>query len=239
MYSMRIQRVQDNTKFQSKNNPIKPFVMNTKYGRLYVAEISQKELKDEKFLRNLVRFFIKNFASSTKDPYWLEYNKNPQNRGKMIDGYIDYLRPVLKSGDDNLTLLMAKDKVGRTCGACLSYSLSSVKGAKDTTCYVEGLAVDSKYRGCKLGERLLNTTMEANKKTFTDVFLKGEMFAAGFYKRMGFETMTADKPSQADVVKVLAAQGEGYPDYIKFFTKALQNSKPRWFEVVSERLKNS
>ena len=95
MYSMRIQRVQDNTKFQSKNNPIKPFVMNTKYGRLYVAEISQKELKDEKFLRNLVRFFIKNFASSTKDPYWLEYNKNPQNRGKMIDGYIDYLCPQL------------------------------------------------------------------------------------------------------------------------------------------------
>lgn len=234
---MKIQKIQSACSFRSKNNPLKPFVINTKQGRLFVQEASVEELKNEKFLRKIVHFFIKNFASSTKDPYWLKFNQF-ENRGEMIDSYIDYLRPKIRKDDGNMSLLMAKDRFGRLCGACWSYGYQQIPEAVDTTCYIEALAVDDKYRGCHLGDRLLTKTMDLNKKTFTDVFLKGEMFATGFYRNMGFEIMSEALPNQKDVVKILASQGEGYPDYIRFFTKPLQVSKQRWFEVVSDRLKS-
>lgn len=231
---MKVNKIHSPNNFQSKNNPIKPFVINTKVGRLFVSETPIEEFKDRKFLRKILRFFIENFASSTKDPYWLRF-KDTSNRGRMIDFYEDYMRPTINKDDGNMSLLVARDKTGKLCGACWSHSYRQIPEAQETTCYIEALAVDKKYRGCRLGERLLNVTLNANKKTFTDVFLRGEMYAVGFYKRMGFDVMSESIPAQQPVMKILAEMGEGYPDYIKFFTKALQPSKPRWFDAISSR----
>ena len=111
---------------------------------------------------------------------------------------------------------------------------NKIPNANKTTCYIEALAVDNRFRKCNIGETLLNTTLEANKNTFTDVFLKGENLARGFYKKMGFEIMDKAKPNQKETVQMLAAQGEGYPEYITFFTKPLQENQPRWYEKIAE-----
>lgn len=230
---MRIQATQTHKGFTSLNNPITPFVMNTKKGDVLISEIPAFYLRDEKFLKRILQFFVKNFASHTKDPYWLGYH-HPQNRKSMIALYASYMRPTILKDDGNMTMLTAMDDEGKLCGACLSHAYNKIPNANKTTCYIEGLAIDNRFRKCNIGETLLNTTIEANKDTFTDVFLKGENMAAGFYQKMGFEIMDKTKPFQKETVQLLAAQGEGYPDYITFFTKPLQKDQPRWYEKISE-----
>ena len=235
---MKVQSVQNQPYFTSRLNPIKPFQVDTKLGPLSFSEISTKELPKGKLLEEIADFFCTNFASFTKDPYWLAYN-NKKNQVYIREGYMNYLKPKIKYDDGNMTMLTGRDKDGKLRAACLSYSFGEVPFAWNTTCYVDSIAVDKKFRGCGLGKIMLDKTIDINKNTFTDVFLKGEVMAAGFYEKMGFNKMTPDDRAQRLVVEKIAEHGDGYPDYIHFFTKHLQPDKPLWYEVINKMMKRN
>ena len=124
--------------FQSKANPVMPFIIKTKRGRLNVAEVTQRELSRGGFLENLTKFFCKNFASSTNDPAWKIFTKhNNLNYGEDILHFIRYYTSKIKYGDENMTLLLAKDKRNKIQGACLSYGYDKFPDAKDKACYID------------------------------------------------------------------------------------------------------
>lgn len=78
---------------------------------------------------------------------------------------------------------------------------------------------------------MVDKTIDINKETFTDVFLKAINKAVGFYERLGFEKMSPDTPSKKVVVERIAKFGEGYPDYATLMTKPIQENKTRWYEL--------
>ena len=233
---MKIQNYNNNQLyFTSRLNPVNPFQIDTKLGRLNFSEIKSKDLPKGNLLDEIADFFCTNFASFTNDPYWLAY-RSKKNKDYIRNGYVSYLKPKIKYDDGNLTMLTGRDENGKLRAACLSYGFDEVPHANYTTCYIDSLAVDKKFRGFGLGKTMLEKTIDINKNTFTDVFLKGEKKAAGFYEKMGFEKMSPQNPSQRLVVDVIAARGDGdgYPDYVHFFTKHIQPDKPLWYEVINK-----
>ena len=234
---MKIQRTENQQYFTSRLNPIKPFQVETNLGKLNFSEVKRSQLKDANLLDEIADFFCTNFASFTNDPYWLAY-RNPRNKNYLRKGYVDYMRPKIKYDDGNLTMLTGRDENGVLRAGCLSYSFDQVPHACYTTCYIDSIAVDKKFRGFGLGKTMLEKTIDINKNTFTDVFLKGEKKAAGFYEKMGFEKMTPENPKQRFTVNVIAEHGDGdsYPDYVHFFTKHIQPDKPLWYEVINKLL---
>ena len=78
--------------------------------------------------------------------------------------------------------------------------------------------------------------LNSAKNTFTDAFLTGEILAKGFYEKLGFKTLSDSDYSQKTVADYIARQRYDYPKYIEFFTKPLQEDKPRWFVKSAEEI---
>ncbi len=232
---MKIQQYNNQQSFTSRLNPVKPFQINTKLGKLNFSEIKVKELPKGNQLDEIADFFCTNFASFTNDPYWLAY-RSKKNKDYIRNGFVSYIKPKIKYDDGSFTMLAGRDEKGKLRAACISYSFDEVPLAAANTLYVDSLAVDKKFRGLGLGKTMLEKTIDINKNTFTDVFLKGEVKATGFYEKMGFEKMTPDNLRQRQVIEVIAAHGDGdgYPDYVHFFTKHLQQDKPLWYEIINK-----
>ena len=62
--------------FKSKNNPVKPFVVNTPKGELYVREFSEVDARSTKEAKKLATFFLDSFINNTKAPWFLSLKKN-------------------------------------------------------------------------------------------------------------------------------------------------------------------
>ena len=157
--------------FTSKLSPIKPFSVNTKHGRVYIRELSQNELKKKGFIKNLTVMFAKNFASFTNNPEWLIIN-NPNEKEKaiyVIKNFTKYVKNKFLKPDDNLTLLAVFDKHKKLQGACMSFGFDEAPGCRKSTCYIESIGINKKYRGEGLGKILINKTISSAKKNFTDV----------------------------------------------------------------------
>ena len=224
--------------FTSKLNPIKPFSVNTKQGRVYIKEISQKEIKKSGFIRNLTVMFSKNFASLTNDPGWLIIN-NPNEKEKaayIIKDFIKYAKSKLLKPDENLTLLAVFDKNKKLQGACMSFGLDDAPGCKKSTCYIESIGINKKYRGEGLGKILINKTLSSAKKSFTDVFLTGENLALGFYEKLGFKHLDPKDKVQKTVIDFIAQDRDDYPKYVSFLTKPLQPDKQRWYVNAAKKI---
>ena len=65
---MRIQATQTHKGFTSLNNPITPFVMNTKKGDVLISEIPAFYLRDEKILKTYSTIFCKKFCITHQRP---------------------------------------------------------------------------------------------------------------------------------------------------------------------------
>ena len=175
--------------FQSKANPISPFTIKTKRGRLNVAEVTQRDIKREDFFEKLTKFFCKNFASTTEDPAWKVFTKrNSMNYGTDIQHFIRYYTSKVKYGDENMTLLIAKDKRNKIQGASLSYGYDKVPNVKEKVCYIDSVAINPAYRGFNLGKIMIEKTLESAKNKFSDVFLTGDRVASNFYEKLGFKS---------------------------------------------------
>ena len=227
---MRIQQTISSTSFTSRNNPVKPFLISTKLGELSCFEIPSEQLLNNKTLNEFSHFFCQNFASLTNDPYWLSYN-NPQYQNNVAKDFVRYLKSKIINDDGNLTMLVAKDKDGKLQGACLSYGFDEVPYVKNTTCYIDSISVNPEYRGFSVGKKLLENTCEINKNTFTDVFLKGEVLAAGFYKKQGYKKLNSNDAGQKFVADFIKSISGDDLNYLLLFTKPLQPKKPRWYSI--------
>lgn len=217
--------------FTSLNNPIKPFIVKTKRGKVFVRELGANDLRKKGVIEKLTKLFIKNFASSTNDPGWFIFN-NPNEAekcSKIFNNFLDSMKGRLLNPNGNLTLLAVFDKNKRLQGACMSFGFDEVPTGKKSVCCIESLAVNKLYRGEGLGKVLVNKTLSSAKKTFTDVFLVGENLAEGFYKKLGFKHLDSNDKAQKTVINFIAQDRWDYPDYVSFLTKPLQESKPRWY----------
>ena len=224
--------------FQSKANPVTPFVLRTKHGRLNVAEVTARDLRREGFMENLTKFFCKNFASSTNDPAWKVFAKhNSFNYGNDLQNFIRYYASRIKYGDENMTLLLAKDKRNKIQGACLSYGYKSVPGANDKVCYIDSIAVNQQYRGFKLGELLINKTLESAQKVFTDAFLTGDKVACGFYEKLGFKSLDRKDSAQNTIINYISHRRSDYPEYVDLLTRPLREHSERWYIECAKEIK--
>lgn len=224
--------------FTSRLNPVKPFKVKSKWGTLNVVEASPREMRQEGFVNALAKSLCKNFASYTDDPGWTILREPTQkDKWKPIIKYFqNNIKRIFKENDPNLTLLIARDKNKKIRGACLSYGFDEVPTAKDTALYIDSIAIDKPYRGIGLGKLMMNKTIEANRNTFNDIFLMGEVKAAGFYEKLKFKELDAADPKQNAVINFIAQDRNDYPDYIKLFTKPLQPDKPRWYDKAGEAI---
>lgn len=220
----------NNTNFKSLNNPVKPFKVVTKAGDILVGEIPIDKLKKKKVTKSIAKLFCKSFSQSSEEPYWQGFYEK-KNRYQMINDYIKYFQSKIQNDDGNLTMLVAKNQKGKLCGASFSYTYKEVPSAGNSTCYLDSLAIDESCRGTGLGQILVNKTMDINKNTFTDIFVKAINKAVGFYERLGFNKLAPDTPNKKYITERLVKFGEGYPDYATLMTKPLQENKPRWYEL--------
>ena len=226
--------------FKSRLNPIKPFTYKTSAGNLRIYEPSEKEIQDSNFIPKMVDFFFKNFKSYTKGPYWLKFNNAEfaDEFRKFKALYYPIYENLFNNDDGHLTILLAKNEKQEICGGCLSYSFDEVPSAKDTTLYIDSLAVNKEYHKFGLGKILLEKSIDAGEKHFTDVFLYGEKLAEIFYKMLGFKPLNPEQKSQKTVIDYIAKQRSDYPDYVILFQKPLQLDKIRWYTLSANAIDN-
>ena len=224
--------------FQSKANPIKPFVIKTKRGRLNVAEVTPRDLKREGFIENLTKFFCKNFASSTNDPAWKIFTKhNSLNYGEDLKNFVRYYASKIKLSNEDMTLLLAKDKRNKIQGACLSYGYDKIPGVKNKVCYVDSIAINPSYRGFKIGNALMKKTIESAQNKFSDIFLAGDKISSEFYEKLGFKPLDKNDEAQKTVIDYVSKSRSDYPNYIELYTKSLRDFSERWYNVCANKIK--
>ena len=132
---------------------------------------------------------------------------------------------------DNTTLLVAKDSKNRIQGACLSSPCFMIPSSIDNTLWIDSLAVNKTYRNEQIASHLLDTTLNINKGTFTDVFLTGTNFAEKFYLKKGFIPLNPLNDGQFKLLEILSRRYD-MNKYVIPFTKVLQPDKPRWYEII-------
>ena len=226
--------------FYSKRNPIGAYKIATTLGTLRVAEVDFDKGLSHSFIKRINKFFLKNFAEKSQDEYYLEYkNGNKKCRKHRLKDMEEYYREIFEDStyDDNITLLIAKDKHNKIQGACLSTSCCELPGCFDTTLWVDALAVNKKYRNEGIARELITKIIEVSKKSYTDVFLTGSNFAAKFYEKLGFKELDFAKSHQRTIIKYLEDTREDFPEHVKAFSLILQPDKPRWFIKAAKAVK--
>lgn len=224
--------------FKSRANPIRPFILKTPKGHLYFEEPSLEVINSRGYVAKLTRFFCKNFASLTSDPFWIPFGeaKLSKEYQKHFRNNVRYFKNILSRKDDDITLLVATDPQKKIQAAILSFGLEDLPYCKKSVYYIEDIAVNPDYRKNGIGKILIDKTINSVKKSFTDVFLTGEVLAENFYNKLGFTHLDSNNPAQKCVIDNLAIVREDYPDFVSFLTKPIQKDKPRWYEVLSAKL---
>lgn len=234
--NMQVSNSYSQQNFTSKLYPVKPFKVKTNAGKLFVKEVTQKEINQKGFINNLAKIFAKNIASNTEDPSW-KIVLSSKKEGKLaLENFENYLRKRLNINDDTLTLLVAYDKNKKMQGACLSFGFDDMPICEKSVCYIELLGINKKYRGTGVGKLIVEKTMESAKNIFTDVYLAGENLALGFYKKLGFKKLNPADKAQKAVIDFISIDREDYPEFISLLTKPLQPNKPRWYTVAAREL---
>lgn len=241
--NMQITSNTPKVEFTSRLNPVPPSVMHTVKGKITIYEATKDEIKRNGFAQKLMRFFCKNEASISNHPVLQIFNEPGKTDlcNQIVKVLSDKLKNLLKYDDGNLTLLLAKDKKNKLCGACLSYGYDEIPSVEATTCYIDCIAVDSGFRGLKLGKTMMDKTIQSAQNIFSDMFLKAEVNALGFYKSLGFEELSEMSPNQKKVIDYIVTETLGTGDYQKFLklcTKPLQKDKSRWYDLASKNINN-
>lgn len=236
--SMQISNNYNSISFSSLRCPVKPFTIQTSKGTLYCSEMDYTKIYKTSFYKKLGQFFLDIFANTSSHPFWKKCRK-PTLDKKVYDDYInssvsDYIKFF---SDPDTTVIFAKDKRNRLIGAIHTRKLNLNKVLRDEdTLYVDGLAVNSKYRGQNIGKTLLEKVLDASKERFSQVFLVAYKESAKFYEKLGFERMNPKDSSQRYAIKKLSAVRIDYPQYADYMQKDL-GKKPaqNWYE----RIKNN
>ncbi len=220
--------------FTSKLCPVRPFRVKTNAGKLYIKEVTKKEVNQKSFINNLAKVLAKNIASNTEDPSWKIIFKQDREGKLVIENFKRYLKRRLNTNDDTLTLLVAYDKKKKIQGACMSFGFDDVPTCEKSVCYIESLGINPKYRGAGVGKLMVEKTLESAKNIFTDAYLASENLALGFYKKLGFKKLNPAYEAQKTIIDFIALDRADYPEYVSLLTKPLQQNKPRWYKVAAD-----
>ena len=220
--------------FKSRNNPVPDFKIKTSKGELTVKEFSAKDAANRKDLYKLTKFFADGFISNTEDPSFLQYKdkKNKQKYLRMLNMMTDYYGNMFKVDDGNLTVLVAKNNKGKIAGAVVTNTLNEAGVSEKNTCYVDSIAVASKYRKNKVGQIMQNKAIECSKNIYQDVFLASDNLAVEFQLKNGFRKLDYSNPAEKRVIDKINSERGDYPDYITFMDKQISNSDKPWYDRV-------
>ena len=246
---MKIQKIQtlsnkQNTKinFTSRQNPIKPFEIETKRGKLRISEIDYDKDVTPKFIDKITKFFCDNFSQYTKDNFWLRYRYGtPEEKEQHTKLLKDYYTDIFTSKDNeqNVTLLVATDENNEMQAACLSYGCHEIPNCLDTALYIDSVAVNDEYKKYGVAKEMMKRTLDANKNTFTDSYLTSTTMANEFYEKLGYKKLDPEDEAQKAVLEYVSNHRYGYPEHIMPYTMALQEDKPRWFEKSAEAIEKN
>ena len=225
------------TNFKSRNNPIKPFVVNTPKGKLYVREFSKVDAGSTKEAKKLATFFLDSFINNTKDPWFLSLKQNNEKYDDAITHFTDYYRSMFKKDDGNLTMLVAHNKDKKLCGAVVTNTFNE-SGVNDSlTCYIDSVAVSPKFRKCGVGRLLMDKAISCSFDVYKDAFLASDNLAVPFQLKNGFKPLDYSNINQQKIINKINANRGDYPDYITFMYKNLKETGD--VDVWAERVTNS
>lgn len=221
--------------FTSRNNPIKPFTVNTKWGRLLVEEVKPQEAFSRGFLDKMVGFVLKNEIKASTNPFWKQFEKLTPEKAKELkaikDKSVNYYRKVFQWGDGNTTLLVARGKDKKIQGLCLSRGFFEFPNVVDRSCLINLLYVNERLRGYRLGKKMMEKTINANKNEFTDLFLLSTDYARGFYEKLGFKKLLPDTETKSKTLDFIRTIGYS-PEYTTPLNMVTQPNKPRWYDIA-------
>ncbi len=210
--------------FTSKNNPIKPFVLQTKDGELHFQEIDYSKKLAKKKLKEIGSFFLDNFAYTSSHPYWKYCQKNNSEFDKetydiYVKELVDSYKTTFKNPDT--TVLLGRNNKNELCAALYTLPLNLSKVIKNNkTLYVDSLAVNEQYRNNHVSKQLLEKVLNSFGNRFQNSFLIAYNEVVPFYLKQGY--MVIDKASlNDDFVKSIKELRIDYPQYCTLMAKNL------------------
>ena len=195
-----------NQNFASKNNPIKPFCVNTPKGKVFVSEIDTTRGLKNSATFGLMRFFADNFAENSSIPMWKDYMGLPDRaKAAKIKNSMGYYTEIFQNNNscDDTTLLLAKDEKGKLQGACLSYCFGFPTSNGKKNLYIDSLAVSPKYRGYNIAGKMLDSISKASTKDFLYSYVTSAPEAAKFYKKNGYNKLSLNDDRASNLLDYL------------------------------------
>jgi len=220
-----------NIYFGSLNNPVKPFVIKTTKGTLHFREYDYTKRTKNKFWEKLMGFFNDNFANTTSDPAWKDYN-SPTFDKKSFNKE-DAQNYMKLSDNPDATILVGRNRWRKIVAGIIAKPLDAKPVIEDNkTLYVDSIAIDPQYRGNKVGENLLNKTIESMGNRYSDCFLASYNESLSFYKKQGFRTLENTNPQEGKAIKKLSEWRNDNPHFVTFVTKPIDKSQLRWYDRI-------
>ncbi len=214
----------ENLTFKSVNHPIKPFVLETKSGRLYFEEFGYKNILNNRKLKEIGSFFLDNFAYTSAHPFWKKCQRlAPTFDKEVFDGYVkgltDEYSETFKLPDT--TVLLGQNDKNELCAALYVQPLNLSQEIKNNnTLYIDSLAVNKKYRRNNVSKDLLNKVIESTKGRYEDSVLVAYNESVPFYLKQGYKIMEPEKLSE-NFIRSLKELRVDYPEYCVLMTKTL------------------
>lgn len=209
--------------FKSKNNPIKPFIINTPNGKLYVREFQENDSNFEKQSENLAKFLLNAFRNNTKDPWFLSL-KDEKKFKDATKHFTEYYKSMFKKDDGNLTMLIANNNKNQLCGAVVTNTLNESGVSDSQTCYIDSIAVSPKYRKCGVGRILMEKAISCSKDIYTDTFLISDNMAVDFEIKNGYKSLDYSNQSERKIIDKINENRKDYPDYVTYMHKKLKDN---------------
>lgn len=226
----RVAHTNNQLTFKSKNCPIEPFTIQTKFGPLRVEELSKKDIKKASnfaFYSNVEAF------SDWQNGY---NNANDTQRDYLVKWYEKKHADILKRNGGNSTILVAKDSENnfKAFFSLLKFDeFSDSKVVDAKTGHLDECMIDAKYRGQGIGRIILDKILTTANGNFTDVIGEADNNALDFYKRAGFYELDTSNPAVKKISDFILS-GRHDRDLITLISKPIDASNPWWKRVAKQ-----
>ena len=227
----------NNLRFTSKINPVKPYQLMTKSGRLNISELDIDKPFNHDEIFEIVKLFCDNISESIKTKAWQRYKNGDENYKKRF--VYNYGKNLVKSMrdpeiKDTLTVLLAKDENGVLKGAAYSSACTNIPNAKSTTLYFHSISIKPEMRHQGLAQDFTNTMLDINRNTFTDAFATCTYMSKPMVEKCGFKALDPSNPNEKAIMDYLKRTRVDYPTDVTAMHMALQPEKPRWSESAAK-----
>lgn len=188
--------------FTSKNFPVKPFVVNTKSGPIFINEVNQLPLK----IDGIFNFYLKGVEGMINKPQG-EIKPLSFLEKKMLKiKFSNYFGDMLNQKNGNPTILIGENSNGETKAFfCLSDYINMKFGITDPkTGLFQSFMVSSELRSEGIGTICLNELLKIAEKQYKSVFLTARKGAINLYKRAGFQEPDLSNQNILSDMKVIA-----------------------------------